>query len=84
MPAGCAGRELSAMRAIYVPAPAATAAVERLVVTTLAAGAGGELTVCYKDGRRVRDALSAGQLRGVLRRWAAAARAGLGELVVGD
>jgi hypothetical protein len=72
------------MRATYVPDSAATAGVARLVLVSLSDAAGGELTLYFKDGRRVRDALPAGQLRALLRRWAAAARDGLGELVVDD
>jgi hypothetical protein len=71
------------MRASYVPDPAATAGLERLAVTAPTAG-GGELTLYLKGGRRVRGALTAGQVRDVLRRWAAAARDGKGELVVGE
>jgi hypothetical protein len=38
-------------------------------------GGGGELTLYLKRHREVRGALTAGQVRDVLRRWAAAARA---------
>jgi hypothetical protein len=72
------------MRASYVPEPAATAGLERLAVTAPTADGGGELTLYLKGGRRVRGALTAEQVRDVLRRWAAAARDGQGELVVGE
>jgi hypothetical protein len=78
-------RGLSAMRATYVPAPAAVVGVERLVVTAPAGLVGdGELTLYLTGHRRLRAVLPAGQLRDVLRRWAAAARAGLGELEIGE
>ena len=76
------------MRATYVPDPAATVALERLELTAPGVPwASGELTLYlkgYGGPRRLRAALPAGQLRDVLRRWAAAARDGLGELVVGE
>jgi len=85
-----AGREgeqrgLSALRATYVPDPAAPAGVERLVVTAPAGLAGdGELTLYLTGHRRLRAVLPAGKIRDVLRRWAAAARDGLGELEIGE
>ena len=69
------------------PAPTRGALTRREAagVTAPAGLAGaGELTL-YREGRRpVRMALTAGQLGQVLRRWAAAARAGQGELLVGE
>jgi hypothetical protein len=73
-----------AMRATYVPDPAATMGVARMVVTTRATATDGELTLYFVDHRRVRMALTAEQLRALLRRWAAAARAGQGELLIAD
>jgi hypothetical protein len=74
-----------AMRATSTPAPASTAGVERLVVTAPADLAGdGELTLYLTGHRRLREALPAEQLRDVLRRWAAAARAGQGDLEIGE
>jgi hypothetical protein len=73
------------MRATYVPDPAAAVGLERLVLTAPVGLAGeGELTLCFKDGRRVQTRLPGGQLRDVLRQWAAAVRAGRGELEVGE
>jgi len=73
------------MRAAYVPDPAAPAGAERLVVTAPAGLAGdGEPTLSLPGRRRLRTVLPAGQLRDVLRRWAAAARAGQGELEIGE
>ena len=79
------------MRATYVPGGAGPAPpgggvdAERLEVTVPAGlGSAGELTLYRKDRRPVRMALTAGQLGQVLRRWAAAARAGKGELLVGE
>jgi hypothetical protein len=73
------------MRATYVPDPATTVGVERLVVTAPAGLAGGgELTLYLMGHRRLRTALPAGQLRDVLRRWAAAARDGKGDLEIGE
>ena len=76
------------MRATFVPDPAAAgrgaAGGVRLVVTVGGDAGTGELVV-YRPGHRPgRAALTAAQLRGVLQRWAAAARAGRGELVVGN
>ena len=74
------------MRAIYVPdlaAPAAAGAL-RLVVTTRGDAGDGELVV-HRTGRQAsRTALTAMQLRGLLKQWTVAARAGRGELLVGD
>ena len=73
------------MRATYVPDPAATMRAERLELTAPAGLAGGgEVTVYLKRRRRVRAAIPAGQVRDVLRRWAGAAHAGLGELEIGE
>jgi hypothetical protein len=76
------------MRATYVPDPAAALGMERLVVTAPAGLAGDAELVLYLKGaggpRRVRAALPAAQLRDVLRRWAAAARAGQGDLEIGE
>jgi len=73
------------MRATYTPAPAAAAGVERLVATAPAGLAGdGEVTLYLTGHRRLRAALPAGQLRDVLRQWAAAARAGQGDLEIGE
>jgi hypothetical protein len=75
---------VTAIRAIYRPDPAAMPGVARVVVTAPAGLAGGgELTLHLRDGRAVRAALPAGQLRDVLRRWAAAARVGQGDLEIG-
>ena len=76
------------MRATYMPEPAAAergaAGGVRLVVTTRGDASDGELVV-YRPGRRQgRTLLTATQLRGLLQQWAAAARDGRGELVVGD
>jgi len=73
------------MRATYVPGPAAALGVARLALDAPAGlAAGGEVTVYLRSGRVVRAALPAGQVRDVLRRWTAAARAGLGQLDVGE
>ena len=56
-----------------------------LVVTAPTGLAGdGELVLYLPGRRRLRTVLPAGQLRDVLRRWAAAARAGQGELEIGE
>jgi hypothetical protein len=75
-----------AMRATYVPDPAAptAAGVLQMVVTTRGDASNGELVV-YRTGRpAARTVLTATQIRGLLQQWAAAARAGRGELLVGD
>jgi hypothetical protein len=76
------------VRATYTPTPAAAAVVERLVATAPAGLAGGgEVTIHLKGAgghRQVRNPLPAAQLRDVLRRWVAAARAGQGELEIGE
>jgi hypothetical protein len=67
------------------PASAAPPGVERLVATAPGGLAGGgEVTIHLTGRRRVRNPLPAEQLRDVLRRWAAAARAGQGDLEIGE
>ena len=75
-----------AMRATHLPDQAAptAAGVLRSVVTTRGDAGDGELVVHRKDGRASRTALTAPQVRGLLAQWAAAARAGRGELLVGE
>jgi hypothetical protein len=73
------------MRATYTPDSAATVGVQRLVVAAPAGLAGdGDLTLYLTGHRRLRAPLPAEQLRDVLRRWAAAARAGQGDLEIGE
>jgi hypothetical protein len=73
------------MRATYTPDSAERMGIERLVVTAPAGLAGGgELTLYLTGHRRLRAPLPAGQLRDVLRRWAAAARTGQGDLEIGE
>ena len=75
-----------AMRATYVPDPAAprTTGIVRLEVTIRSGADTGELVV-YRTGRPPgRTVLTATQIHGVLELWVAAARAGLGELLIGN
>jgi hypothetical protein len=73
------------MRAIYVPSMLVPSGMAKLVATAPAAGDGAELTlypVTHAAPERTR--LSSAQLRGLLKVWAAAARAGQGQLEVVD
>jgi hypothetical protein len=73
------------MRAEDVPGTGATAGAARLVVTAAQGLAGRGGVAVDRDGRRVLWAtLPAAQLRNVVRRWAAAARLGLGELTIAE
>jgi hypothetical protein len=73
------------MRAVYVPTRVAPAGAAVLVAITQATGGGGELLL-YPTERRAprRTTLTAEELQGVLRQWAAGVRAGQGRLRVGD
>ena len=77
---------LLAMRATYVPDPAAPTAdgVVQLVVTIRGERDDGELVVSRTGLPAARTVLTAMQLRTSLHEWAAAALAGRGELLVED
>jgi hypothetical protein len=73
------------MRAVYVPTRVVPAGAAVLVATAPATDGGGELLL-YPAERRAprRTKLTAEELQGVLRQWAAGVRAGQGRLRVGD
>jgi len=83
-PAPNASRGLRALRATSGPDPAAPVGLEGLAVTAPAAGGGGGLRLSLTGRRPARGALTAGQVRDLRRRWAAAAGDGTGELEIGE
>ena len=73
------------MRATYVPDPASTVRVERLVLSAPVGLMGdGELTLYLPGRRRLRGIVPARQRRDLMRRWAAAAHAGKGVLLISE